>query len=89
MNGPSSQGFTALHFAVSSGRDVSFLKLLLLQGGARVNQASTTGVTPLMLAAAAGAGGLEMLRVLLQHGADPNATYLRGWYAAPFKLMSP
>jgi ankyrin repeat protein len=44
---------------------------LLLKHGANVNQADGVGTTPLMMAAAA--GNADVVKVLLDHGADVNA----------------
>ncbi len=71
-------GYTAQHFAVASARPVEWLKLLL-DAGADVNAASRHGVTPLMLAAAAGANGVANMRVLIERGADVRASDARGW----------
>jgi len=54
------------------------LVILLIQHRADVNRARADGVTPLMAAAAQRKGGPELVRLLLEHGADPNARDAKG-----------
>jgi hypothetical protein len=62
-----SRGKTALMHAVESKNvDVAHI---LLKSGARVNQASDSGVTALFIAA--GIGHIESVQLLLEFGADP------------------
>lgn len=84
---PSLDGFTALHFAASAGRDdmVTFL----LAHGAQVNARSTRGVTPLTLAAVGGSAAFEALKVLLAKGATVNELDVRGWSALHYAAVSP
>jgi ankyrin repeat protein len=73
----SPDGFTALHFAAffsqeSTGR-------LLIEAGAAVDLASRNAMQVHPLHSAATARSLGMVRLLLEHGADPNARQHGGW----------
>jgi ankyrin repeat protein len=67
-------GRTALHWAVMSGR-VEVARLLL-ERGAAVDPRDKRGNTPLSLVQ----GSAETARLLVEHGADPNAD-IGGWSA--------
>jgi ankyrin repeat protein len=64
-------GWGPLHLAVKN-RNVGMVELLL-KSGARVDRKNKRGKTPLHQAAELGDG--KIVRLLLQHGADPSATY--------------
>lgn len=74
VNTPSSDGTTALHWAVRA--DNMEITRLLLQAGADVRLADRYGITPLKLAAENGSAA--MIETLLKAGADPNATLPTG-----------
>lgn len=59
----------------------------LLQGGVDCNGRNGEGVTALMLAA--GAGDLEMVRLLVGAGASVDATDLQGWSALTKAVCNP
>ncbi|XP_048481072.1 ankyrin repeat and BTB/POZ domain-containing protein 2 [Plutella xylostella] len=69
---PPTAGWTALVYAASSG-SVETARRLLAAGagvdGAATNRDDTCTLTPLQMAC--GAGNLEMVQLLLSHGADP------------------
>jgi ankyrin repeat protein len=64
---------TALH-AAAAGNTTNHVKVvqLLLQAGCNANAHSSSGATPLHVAAMA--GSIDIAQVLLQHGADVNAS---------------
>lgn len=62
--------FTPLHWACYYGQ-LSSVKILI-KCGANVSKLASDHVSPLLLAAAG--GHHEIVRMLLQHGADPNHT---------------
>jgi len=70
-----SYGWTPLHFTASWGRKET-ARLLIRQGGANVNampikkKSGTGGTTPLIIAAKG--QQVDMINVLLDHGADPS-----------------
>jgi len=64
-------GLTALHSAAFKG-DLSMVKALL-EAGAPVNVADDRGLTPLIMAANSRSKDPEVVRLLLQHGADREA----------------
>lgn len=75
INARDSGGQTALLYA--SKRSFNETAAFLLENGAEVNvQSKKRGITPLMLAA--GWGNLELVRMLLDHGADANLTDIFG-----------
>lgn len=67
-----------LRAAIQDGRRAEAISLL--QAGADVNGRTSGGYTPLMLAASA--GDLELVKLLLQRGADPTLKNDAGWDAA-------
>lgn len=67
-------GYCLLKTAAESGDD-EFARQLLLEGASP--HVSSTGDTPLH--AAAGHDNLDIVAMLLQHGADPNAVDVDGW----------
>jgi ankyrin repeat protein len=64
-------GLTALHSAAFKG-DLSMVKALL-EAGAPVNVADDRGLTPLIMAANSRIKDPEVVRLLLEHGADREA----------------
>ena len=64
-------GLTALHYAAFKG-NLAMVKLLL-EAGAPVNVADDRGLTPLMMAANSRIKNPEVVRVLLDRGADVQA----------------
>ncbi len=68
----SDDGFTALHLACFFGRPEAVS--LLLATGADCNAVATNGSLLRPLHSAAAQGSLEIARLLLDGGADPNAT---------------
>ncbi len=72
-------GFTALHWAAWSGLPRCSAKLID-DGGLDINTADNSGYTPLMLAAIR--GNKEVVRLLLQKGADVSLKNARGQTAA-------
>jgi ankyrin repeat protein len=61
-------GLTALHFAAFKG-DLAMVKALL-EAGAPVNVADDRGLTPLIMAANSRSKDPDVVRLLLEHGAD-------------------
>src|SRR5688572_463756 len=74
INTPGFDGTPALHWVVRID-DVETAKLLV-NAGADVTLATRYGVTPLFLAASN--GNTDMIRMLLDAGADPNAVDATG-----------
>lgn len=72
--------FTALHWACYYGQ-LSSVKILI-KCGANVSKLASDHVSPLLLAAAG--GHHEIVRMLLQHGAEPNCTDILGNTALMF-----
>ena len=68
VNGPQSDGATALHWAAYLND--AEMTALLLRAGAKVNAANDLGVTPLALAAQQ--GGAVVIEQLVKAGAAPN-----------------
>lgn len=77
VNARSSDGFTALHFAGFFGQTES--ARLLINAGAAVDAVSTNPMRVMPLHSAASARNLETVRLLLAHGAPPNARQHGGW----------
>jgi ankyrin repeat protein len=75
INARDSDGQSALMYA--SKRSFNETAALLINHGADVNvQSRKKEITPLVLAAVA--GNVELVRMLLEHGADPNLTDIFG-----------
>ncbi|VUC25990.1 unnamed protein product [Clonostachys rosea] len=73
------EGYTVLHVAAYKG-DLAFLRLLLnMELPMGVDSASFDGSTPLIIAT--GAGRLDSVRLLLDHGADVSIADYAGWTA--------
>ncbi|CAH0051773.1 unnamed protein product [Clonostachys solani] len=71
------EGYTVLHVAAYKG-DLAFLRLLLkMKLPMGVDSASFDGTTPLIIAT--GAGRLDSIRLLLDHGADVSIADYAGW----------
>ena len=64
-------GLTALHYAAFKGNLTTVR--LLLDAGAPVNVVDDRGFTPLMMAANSKTKSLEVVRILLDHGAESQA----------------
>lgn len=75
----SGDGFTALHFAAFFARPQ--LAELLLRAGAEVAAPSHNAMRVHPLHSAAAAQSVETCRVLLAHGAPPDAAQHQGWTA--------
>ena len=67
----SSDGFTALHVAAHFG-SLGAIRALL-EAGAQIEAVTRNFLTNMPLHAAAAGGRMEACRLLLRHGADPNA----------------
>jgi len=78
-------GFTALHWAAWSGLRRCSAKLID-EGGLDINAADSFGYTPLMLAALR--GNAEVVRLLLQKGADVSLKNAHGQTAADLATNS-
>ncbi|CAG9984884.1 unnamed protein product [Clonostachys byssicola] len=71
------EGYTVLHVAAYKG-DLAFLRLLLnMKLPMGVDSPSFDGSTPLIIAT--GAGRLDSIRLLLDHGADVSIADYAGW----------
>jgi len=77
VNSRSADGFTALHFACFFGQPES--ARLLIESGAAVDAVAANPTKVMPLHSAASARNLEAARVLLAHGAPPNARQQHGW----------
>ena len=77
LSARSSDGFTALHFACFFGQEAT--GRILIEGGAPVDLASNNAMQVHPLHSAATARSLPLVRLLLEHGADPNARQHGGW----------
>jgi uncharacterized protein len=75
----SPDGFTALHLAAFFSHAGLAARLLALGADARAAARKPSRVTPLHSAVAAGAG--DIARLLLEHGADPDARQAQGFTA--------
>ncbi|XP_047050229.1 ankyrin-1-like [Lolium rigidum] len=69
------EGQTALHFAAGNGH-LDMCKFLVEESGLDVNSARKTGETPMFYAALG--GKVQVMRYLLDHGADPAMPQERG-----------
>ncbi|MFZ3265591.1 MAG: ankyrin repeat domain-containing protein [Terriglobales bacterium] len=77
VNSRSGDGFTALHFAGFFGQPES--ARLLIEAGAAVEAVAANPMAVMPLHSAASARNLEAVRLLLEHGAPPNARQHGGW----------
>jgi ankyrin repeat protein len=77
VNARSADGFTALHFACFFGQPDSVR--LLIEAGAAVDAVAANPTQVMPLHSAASARNLEAARLLLAHGAPPNARQQHGW----------
>jgi ankyrin repeat protein len=75
----SADGFTALHLAAFFSRPELARHLLALGADPGIEARNATKVAPLHSAVAAGAA--DIARLLLEHGADPNARQALGYTA--------
>ena len=75
----SADGFTALHFAAFFGQEANAVQLL--QHGADVSAQARNPMKVIPLHSAAAAHSVPLVRVLLEHGATPNARQEQGWAA--------
>ena len=73
----SADGFTALHYACFFGQEAT--GRILVEAGAPVDLASENAMQVRPLHSAATARSLPLVRLLLEHGADPNARQHGGW----------
>ena len=79
VNSRSADGFTALHFAGFFGQPES--ARVLIEAGAAVDAVATNPMKVMPLHSAASARNLDAVRLLLEHGAPPNARQQGGWAA--------
>ena len=77
VNSRSADGFTALHFACFFGQPES--ARILIESGAAVDAVAANPTKVMPLHSAATARNLEAARLLLAHGAPPNACQQYGW----------
>jgi uncharacterized protein len=77
LNSASSDGFTALHFAGFFGQPES--ARILIEAGAAVDAVAANPMAVMPLHSAASSRNLEAVRLLLAHGAPPNARQQYGW----------
>jgi uncharacterized protein len=77
INSRSKDGFTALHFAGFFGQPES--ARVLIESGASVDAVAANPMKVTPLHSAASARNLEAVRLLLEHGAPPNARQEAGW----------
>ncbi|MGA2002305.1 MAG: ankyrin repeat domain-containing protein [Terriglobales bacterium] len=77
LNSRSADGFTALHFACFFGPPES--ARLLIEAGAAVDAVAANPMQVMPLHSAASVRNLEAARLLLAHGAPPNARQQAGW----------
>jgi ankyrin repeat protein len=81
----SPDGFTCLHLACFFGQ--KFIVDILLEKGAFVNVESRNQMKVTPLHSAASARDFDIVRVLLEHGAHPNARQHGGWTALQSAAM--
>jgi len=79
VNSRSADGFTALHFAGFFGQPES--ARVLIEAGAAVDAVAANPMKVMPLHSAASARNLDAVRLLLEHGAPPNARQQGGWAA--------
>jgi len=77
VNTRSADGFTALHFACFFGQPES--ARLLIESGAAVDAVAGNPMAVMPLHSAVSARNFEATRLLLEHGAPPNARQQGGW----------
>lgn len=77
LNSRSMDGFTALHFACFFGTYEA--ARVLIEAGASVDAAAANPTQVMPLHSAASVRNLEAVRLLLLHGAPPNARQQAGW----------
>lgn len=77
VNSRSADGFSALHFAGFFGQPDS--ARVLIEAGAAVDAVAANPMKVMPLHSAASARNLEAARLLLEHGAPPNARQHGGW----------
>ncbi len=77
INSPSTDGFTALHFACFFGQPEA--ARVLIESGAAVDAVAANPMQVMPLHSAASARNLEAARLLLEHGAPVNARQHGGW----------
>jgi ankyrin repeat protein len=77
VNSRSADGFTALHFACFFGQPESVR--VLIEAGAPADAIAANPMRVMPLHSAASARNLEAARLLLAHGAPPNARQHGGW----------
>jgi len=77
VNAHSPDGFTALHFACFFGQPES--ARALIASGAAVDAVASNPMKVMPLHSAASVRNLEAARLLLEHGAPPNARQHGGW----------
>jgi ankyrin repeat protein len=76
----SADGFTALHFpAFFGGADAAATAQALIAAGADVNARSDNGLAVLPIHSAVSGGHDDVVAVLIDAGADVNATQRHGW----------
>ncbi len=78
------EGWTPLHYAAASGNED--ITRLFIAKGARLDAASPTRITPLMIAAREGKDATVAL--LLAAGADASLKSAHGWTAAQFAMSA-
>jgi ankyrin repeat protein len=77
LSARSADGFTALHFAAFFAQEVA--ARVLIDAGAPVDLPANNAMQVRPLHSAATARSLPIVRLLLEHGADPNARQHGGW----------
>ena len=77
LSARSADGFTALHFACFFAREAA--ARILIDAGAPVDLPANNAMQVRPLHSAATARNLPIVRLLLEHGADPNSRQHGGW----------